>query len=124
MYVNGFVLICIDFFFFLLHSFFSLLVQNPVLCSDGGGESVVVTSGKVDVWAVDKVVFLHVHALGVRGLLPLLAHSPAWAGATEPDPFVVLPCWEGRLGGGQTLFLLLRRWDVPEFPFLDSSGHG
>ena len=69
----------------------------------------MVTSGQVDVGAVDKAVLLHVHALRVGGLLPLLAHSPAGAGATEPDPLIVLFGKQRGLRSGEAFFFRFGR---------------
>ena len=61
------IIVC--FFFFLL----LLLFLSPFrvrcswsdLCSDGGGDSAVMARGEVNIGAVDKVVLVHIHSLGV-----------------------------------------------------------
>ena len=61
---------------------------------------------EADVRPMHEVIFLHVHTLGVGGLFPFLPDSPAWAGTTEPYPFVIFFGGEGSLGGGQAFYLL------------------
>ena len=78
--------------FFVLHSFLMLFLfpgLESFLFSDRGGFSAVMLCVEVEVQTVDKVVFLHVYALRVRGLFPFLAYSPALAWAAEPDALVV-----------------------------------
>ena len=78
-----FLLSCVTWVFYGVFS--SLLLLNR------GGLSAVGSGAEAEVGSVDKVVFLHVHSLGVGSLLPLLPDSPAWAGAAKPYALVVFP---------------------------------
>ena len=58
----------IFFIFFVLLSFFVLFLSplcESFLLSDQGGRSYMISSGQVDVRAMDEVVLLHVDALRV-----------------------------------------------------------
>ena len=90
MYVRK-IIFCFLFFLFswLFLSPLFLRCEYPDLCSDGG-ESAVVARAEVDIGAVYKVVLVHVHSLGIGGLLPLLAYPPAGAWAPKPYPLIIL----------------------------------